>query len=164
MEWGKYLLMLLMLAISFLGTALLVTELSGIGYLLEIILLVIFLLLGFFTFYGMSLERDWANGLASFYFGIVLINLIILIFPLEVSLTYTATIIVTIIGFGTSLTFFKEEEFGIEEPKISEEMKMYEEEKPKVIVEDLKPAKKAKPRKKSATAKKKPRKTIRKKK
>jgi len=158
MRWGRYILMLLMLAISFLGTALLVSELRGTAYVLELILVTIFLFFSFFSFYGLTLEREWANSFTSFYFGIVLINLIILIFPLEISLVYTATIIVTIIGFGASLTHYEdEEEFVPEKPKTNEEG-------PRVIVEDLKPKKTVKRKVKKKSKKKPAKKKTRKKK
>lgn len=130
-----------MLSISFLGTGLLITELGGTGYVLEMLLLIVLLFLGFSSFYGLSMDREWAESMASFYYAVVLINLIILIFPLEISFLYTATIIVSVIGFGISLTGHRDDEFFEEEDKeVQKELETYEG-RPKVIVEDLKPAK-----------------------
>lgn len=140
--WGKkFIALLIILLIDFLGLIFLTFETHGLLFRLEILLLLIFLFVSFIIMLGLFVEESWAWALAFIFFAVYLFNLIFLKYFIPGhNILFGGSFVVGIIGFLMSIANLgkKEEELPYEDHEKDRKLSEYTE-VPEVETYDIKP-------------------------
>jgi len=158
----RFILVLILIFANLIGATLAVFKLSNILFVIEFLIVLFFLIISLVAIIGLRNNKPWVYTLLTAFFAFNIINYLFLFIILERTALLVVLMIVAVVGFLVSVASISAKRTEKPEIRTFEEYdREPAEQEPRVVVEDLKPAKK--PRKKKAAKKKKSRKRPKKK-